>query len=288
MASIRRKFKLETFLKIIIIACFAAIVVIIAYYLISKGTSDQHISQNKQPSQKEMDSVKLKEIVLKYFDDLKNRNENISAYFTNIIKYYEKENATLDEVLNDKILFYKKYDSIKFNITPLRIKSNSDHTYDYIFEKEFNFNNTKDKVYYNGKFLSDIQFSKVNENWLICAEYDLQVYFTDKSKSFKEFAEEFLNKVITSKDFYFQNSMPKLTILFNDEPNNEKNDNTQYDWLRTLLSEPTARTSIKDKKIEITVYENSELYTGLFTYEIFFTKDIDGKWKLFKCNHGGC
>ena len=147
MASIRRKFKLETFLKIIIIACFAAIVVIIAYYLISKGTSDQHISQNKQPSQKEMDSVKLKEIVLKYFDDLKNRNENISAYFTNIIKYYEKENATLDEVLNDKIQFYKKYDSIKFNITPLRIKSNSDHTYDYIFEKEFSFNNTKDKVY---------------------------------------------------------------------------------------------------------------------------------------------
>lgn len=102
-------------------------------------------------------------------------DENI-AHYAGVIDYYKKNGASSDFVRADKTRAFTRYDSINIKLTNVSIDVDpAGEEATVTLDKEWNFEGVKNST---GKVKQLIKMRKIDGQWLITAEKDLQVYFT--------------------------------------------------------------------------------------------------------------
>jgi hypothetical protein len=95
------------------------------------------------------------------------------------VDYYTKRGVSKNFVRNDKQRAFSKYDSVKFDISNVRISPSSDgQTANVVFDKEWNFSGAEDNS--SGKVQQQLKLKKQGGNWLITSEKDLKVYYVSR------------------------------------------------------------------------------------------------------------
>ncbi|MDQ3635578.1 MAG: hypothetical protein M3405_13870 [Acidobacteriota bacterium] len=95
------------------------------------------------------------------------------------VDYYTKRGVSKNFVRNDKQRAFSKYDSVKFDISNVRISPSSDgQTANVVFDKEWNFSGAEDSS--SGKVQQQLKLKKQGGNWLITSEKDLKVYYVSR------------------------------------------------------------------------------------------------------------
>ncbi|MGI8545032.1 MAG: L,D-transpeptidase Cds6 family protein [Aridibacter sp.] len=95
------------------------------------------------------------------------------------VDYYTKRGVSKNFVRNDKQRAFSKYDSVKFDISNIRISPSSDgRTANVVFDKEWNFSGVEDNS--SGKVQQQLKLKKQGGNWLITSEKDLKVYYVSR------------------------------------------------------------------------------------------------------------
>lgn len=92
------------------------------------------------------------------------------------VDYYTKKGVSKNFIRNDKQRAFSKYDSIKFNLSNIRISPGSDgQTANVVFDKEWNFSGGGENS--SGKVQQQLKLKKQGDSWLITSEKDLKVYY---------------------------------------------------------------------------------------------------------------
>jgi hypothetical protein len=104
---------------------------------------------------------------------------NLDSYMSNYagtVDYYNKKGVRVSTVRADKQRAFTNYDSMKFTLSNMNITPDaSGETATAVFDKEWVFQGAK---YSAGKVQSQLKLKKVNGQWLITGERDLNVYYT--------------------------------------------------------------------------------------------------------------
>jgi hypothetical protein len=104
-------------------------------------------------------------------------NSYINLYADTLDYYYNKRNVSRSSIRSDKQNAFNQYSDIQINLSNLNITPDSSgEKATAVFDKEWIFNGTKR---FAGKAQSQLQFKKVNGQWLITGERDLKVYYTE-------------------------------------------------------------------------------------------------------------
>ncbi|MFN0277306.1 MAG: hypothetical protein ACKVRN_01760 [Pyrinomonadaceae bacterium] len=102
-------------------------------------------------------------------------DENI-AHYAGTVDYYNKSGASSAFVRADKLKAFTRYDSINIKLTNVSINvDTAGEEATVTLDKEWNFEGAKNS---RGKVKQSIKMRKIDGQWLITAEKDLQVYFT--------------------------------------------------------------------------------------------------------------
>lgn len=109
------------------------------------------------------------------------KSRNISAYmnlYAPTVDYYNQRDISSSAIRSDKQRAFGNYDSIEMNISNLKVTPDSSgENATAVFDKEWVFEG--DASYSAGKVQSQLQMKKINGQWLITAERDLKVYYTE-------------------------------------------------------------------------------------------------------------
>ena len=109
-------------------------------------------------------------------------SRNLNAYMGNYadtIDYYNKRGASAGFVRNDKQRAFNAYDSMKINLSNMRVSPDSSgENATAVFDKEWVFEGAG--KYNAGKVQTQLQLRKISGQWLITGERDLKVYYVDK------------------------------------------------------------------------------------------------------------
>jgi hypothetical protein len=98
------------------------------------------------------------------------------SYYADGNDYYKTRGASREFVRNDKQRAFSMFSSININISNMSVTANADGTRaTAVFDKEWVFVGARRSA---GKVLSQIQFRRIDGNWLITGEKDLKVYYT--------------------------------------------------------------------------------------------------------------
>ena len=101
----------------------------------------------------------------------------INLYADTLDYYYNKRGVSRSSIRSDKQNAFDKYPDIQINLTNLNITPDSSgEKATAVFDKEWVFNGVKR---FAGKAQSQLQFKKINGQWLITGERDLKVYYTE-------------------------------------------------------------------------------------------------------------
>lgn len=105
---------------------------------------------------------------------------DLNAYmrkYADSVDYYRKRGASADFVRSDKQRAFRLYSSMSINISNVNVSvGDSGDTATAVFDKEWNFSGASRST---GKVRQQMQFRKINGQWLITAERDLKVYYTN-------------------------------------------------------------------------------------------------------------
>ena len=97
--------------------------------------------------------------------------------YANTVDYYRKRNASVGFVRSDKQRAFTMFDSISFTVSNMDILvDDSGDLASAAFDKEWVFQGTRRST---GKVRQQMQFRKINGQWLITAERDVKVYYTN-------------------------------------------------------------------------------------------------------------
>ena len=129
---------------------------------------------------KNIDSLEIKDKLLKVLKLTEQKNTEISNYYASSINYYKNGVASLNTVMSDKKKFFNKWDNITLSPENLSISKNDANKYVCIFDKYYKASNFSGK-FYEGKVKSRLVFEKFNDNWLITTETDDYIYWTNKN-----------------------------------------------------------------------------------------------------------
>lgn len=276
--------KPENIFKGIIIIAILSIITILLYAFVFKGPSQtKQITQNL-PEAKTQEVQNIETKLNGFISAIINKNQNLTDYYSESVNYYRKPDASKEFIQKDKNELYKKWDSIRITMSNLSIQLTEDSTYTALFDKEFEFV-SKDNSFYTGKVKAKLIFKKTSDDWKIINETDEAIYYTEKSKSLKEFVEEYRKEVQKSKEYYLEHTeSPLISVVLGEEENNSATE--LYENIKSTVK---LNYKIKNNCVifnEIT-YEYNPNGTDL-PHEFCFKKDKNGNWKLYKISWAGC
>ena len=103
-------------------------------------------------------------------------NSLVSKYAPSV-QYYRKSGATPDFIRVDKQRAYRTFDSISIRISNMDVNvSTTGETATASFDKEWVFGGARRST---GKVRQQLQFRKINGQWLITSERDVRIYYTN-------------------------------------------------------------------------------------------------------------
>lgn len=93
------------------------------------------------------------------------------------VNYYRRSGASREFVRADRARAYRLFNSISVTITNLNVSvSDSGEAATAVFDKEWVFSGSRRST---GKVRQQLEFRRINEQWLITGERDLKVYYTN-------------------------------------------------------------------------------------------------------------
>ncbi|MCX6159179.1 MAG: serine/threonine-protein kinase [Ignavibacteriae bacterium] len=145
------------------------------FQTVVKGTTNEAPIINKN-----VDSLEIKDKLLKVLKLTEQKNTEISNYYASNINYYKNGVASLNTLMSDKRKFFNKWDNITLSPENLSITRDDANKYVCIFDKYYKASNFSGK-FYEGKVKSRLVFEKINGIWLITTETDDYIYWTKKN-----------------------------------------------------------------------------------------------------------
>lgn len=110
--------------------------------------------------------------------EAKNLVDFTGKYAAQIV-YFEKEQASVNDVKNDFQQVLSNFDEIRITLSDIKIASTEDgKRATAVFDKKWLFEG-KDKIE-EGKTHTKLELEKVNENWKIVSEKNLRIYLAEK------------------------------------------------------------------------------------------------------------
>lgn len=98
-------------------------------------------------------------------------------HYAATVDYYKKRGANADFVRKDKQRAFTMFDSISFTVSNVDVSvDDSGERATAEFDKEWVFEGERRST---GKVRQQLQFRKVNDQWLIISERDVKVYYTN-------------------------------------------------------------------------------------------------------------
>jgi hypothetical protein len=98
-------------------------------------------------------------------------------YYADTVDYYRRGSTSAGVVRNDKQRAFSRFSSIRITISSLNVSADpSGDRATAIFDKEWVFEGARIS---SGKVRSQLQFKKINGDWLITGERDLSVYYVN-------------------------------------------------------------------------------------------------------------
>jgi hypothetical protein len=128
-----------------------------------------------------VDNDEIRSEVTQKLNDWKEQTEALDinsymAHYAPTVDYYTRPGVSSAFVRNDKQRAFSRYDSLRMNITNLKVTTDaSGRTATAIFDKEWDFSGDSNST---GKVRQMMKFRNVDGQWLITAEKDLKVYYT--------------------------------------------------------------------------------------------------------------
>ena len=105
---------------------------------------------------------------------------NLNAYmrkYAGTVDYYRKHGASADFIRRDKQRAFNMFSSMSVSISNMNVSiADSGETATAVFDKEWVFDGTRRS---SGKVQQQMQFRKINGEWLITGERDVKVYYTN-------------------------------------------------------------------------------------------------------------
>jgi ketosteroid isomerase-like protein len=93
------------------------------------------------------------------------------------VQYYRKSGASPDFIRSDKQRAYRMFDSMSIRISNMDVNiSDSGETATAHFDKEWVFEGSRRST---GKVRQQLQFRRMNGQWMITGERDIRVYYTN-------------------------------------------------------------------------------------------------------------
>ncbi|MDH7578618.1 MAG: hypothetical protein QHH75_12580 [Bacillota bacterium] len=111
----------------------------------------------------------------KWVDTMRDKDlvGHMACYADNLVKYYTQYNVPKDQVYNNKMSTFARYDVIEMNIDNININfDNVDHAI-ATFNKQWD---TRGQETFSGEVLQKLELRKINGEWLITSEEELQIY----------------------------------------------------------------------------------------------------------------
>ena len=97
--------------------------------------------------------------------------------YAGTVDYYRKRGASVDFVRRDKQRAFDRFSSISVTISNMNVAvGDSGETATATFDKEWVFQGSRTST---GKVQQQMQFRKINGEWLITGERDVKVYYTN-------------------------------------------------------------------------------------------------------------
>ncbi len=97
--------------------------------------------------------------------------------YAGTVDYYRKRGASVDFVRRDKQRAFNMFSSMSVTISNMNVSvGDSGETATAVFDKEWVFDGTRRST---GKVRQQMQFRRINGQWLITAERDVKVYYTN-------------------------------------------------------------------------------------------------------------
>lgn len=103
---------------------------------------------------------------------------NFNSYmdsYADQVDYYLTENASRDFVRRDRLKAFQRYNSMRIDITNMRVSFDGREKATAIFDKDWEFSGPQ--KYWRGKVNQQLQLEKINGQWRITGEKDLKVYY---------------------------------------------------------------------------------------------------------------
>ncbi|HEX8197267.1 MAG TPA: nuclear transport factor 2 family protein [Pyrinomonadaceae bacterium] len=102
-------------------------------------------------------------------------NRHLSYYADTLEYYYTARGFSVNQVRADKQRAFEAFDDIEFNVSNLRVITESEDRVTIIYDKEWVFANGERTT--EGKVQSQLTLQRINGRWLIVGERDLKVYY---------------------------------------------------------------------------------------------------------------
>lgn len=97
------------------------------------------------------------------------------SHYAPTVDYYNKNGSSLSAVRTDKMKAFSRYGSIRVNLSNMSVTTDpSGQTATAVFDKEWDFQGNGSS---SGKVKQMMRFRKIDGQWLITAEKDLQLYY---------------------------------------------------------------------------------------------------------------
>lgn len=138
--------------------------------------------ENSPVPNTQIDKQQASRDISEQINDWKSLSElgDLDAYMSNYadnVNYYRRNNVNKNFIRRDKQQAFQKFDSVTFDITNMDVKvEDSGDRATAAFDKEWVFEGARRST---GKVRQQLQFRKVDEQWLITSERDVKVYYTN-------------------------------------------------------------------------------------------------------------
>ncbi len=143
----------------------------------------QTATPTPQPALKPEQIKAVTSDVKNVIDEWKSSSENLDldgnlSQYADTVDYYKGGRIGIGKVRADKQRAFDQYDSVKFNITNLKVTPDAlGEKATAVFDKEWTFEGA-DK-YSAGKVQQQLTLNKINGKWLITGEKDLKIYYVE-------------------------------------------------------------------------------------------------------------
>ncbi len=124
---------------------------------------------------------KSQDLIENWIIDLENKNINFNKYYSDRINYYKFGNVNLSNVINDKTVFFDKWDKIELRTEQFDSDKIEDDVFAITFDKYFKMENYTSGKNFSGKVKSRLVLKNIEGELKIISESDDLTYYTNKN-----------------------------------------------------------------------------------------------------------